>query len=59
MGIYNGILQLIEEKNMTNDYIRREDAIIEMVDNNVDHAQGTDGRESEEYNGDEMVAESN
>lgn len=27
------------------DYIRREDAIIEMMDNDVDHAQGTDGRE--------------
>jgi hypothetical protein len=27
------------------DYIRRDDAIIEMMDNNIDHAQGTDGRE--------------
>ena len=27
------------------DFIRREDAIIEMMDNDVDHAQGTDGRE--------------
>ena len=27
------------------DYISRDDAIIEMMDNNVDHAQGTDGRE--------------
>lgn len=30
---------------MKDDYIRREDAIIEMMDNNVDHAQGTDGKE--------------
>lgn len=30
---------------MSDEYIRREDAIIEMIDNNVDHAQGTDGRE--------------
>lgn len=27
------------------EYIRREDVIIEMMDNDVDHAQGTDGRE--------------
>lgn len=27
------------------DYISRQAAIIEMMDNNVDHAQGTDGRE--------------
>lgn len=30
---------------MADEYIRRKDAIIEMMDNNVDHAQGTDGRE--------------
>ena len=28
-----------------NDYISRHMAIIEMMDNDVDHAQGTDGRE--------------
>lgn len=28
-----------------NDYISRHAAIIEMMDNDVDHAQGTDGRE--------------
>ena len=27
------------------DYISRQAAVIEMMDNNVDHAQGTDGRE--------------
>lgn len=27
------------------DYISRQVAIIEMMDNDVDHAQGTDGRE--------------
>ncbi len=30
---------------MADDYISRQDAIIEMMDNDVDHAQGTDGRE--------------
>ena len=30
---------------MASEYIRRQDAIIEMMDNDVDHAQGTDGRE--------------
>ena len=30
---------------MQSDYISREAAIIEMMDNDVDHAQGTDGRE--------------
>lgn len=30
---------------MADEYIRRRDAIIKMMDNNIDHAQGTDGRE--------------
>lgn len=30
---------------MAEDYISRHAAIIEMMDNEVDHAQGTDGRE--------------
>lgn len=30
---------------MQNDYINRHMAIIEMMDNDVDHAQGTDSRE--------------
>lgn len=30
---------------MQSDYISRQAAIIEMMDNDVDHAQGTDGRE--------------
>lgn len=30
---------------MQNDYISRQAAIIEMMDNDVDHAQGIDGRE--------------
>ena len=30
---------------MQSDYISRHAAIIEMMDNDVDHAQGTDGRE--------------
>lgn len=30
---------------MADEYIRRDDAIIEVMDNDVDHAQGTDGRE--------------
>ena len=35
MGIYNGILQLIEEKNMTNDYISRQDAV-DAINANAD-----------------------
>lgn len=36
----------ISDINVRNiDYISRQAAIIEMMDNDVDHAQGTDGRE--------------
>lgn len=36
----------IPDINVRNiDYISRQVAIIEMMDNDVDHAQGTDGRE--------------
>lgn len=30
---------------MQSDYISKQAAIIEMMDNDIDHAQGTDGRE--------------
>ena len=30
---------------MADEYIRKQDAIIEMMDNDVDHTQGIDGRE--------------